>query len=192
MKETLLRWLEPVTGSRYYQVIAGNDFLCGVIAGILLVCLLWLLCRIIFRRRSCPAITVANEFGTMAVGSNAVFSVIKFSCSSIKCLEFTKLEIYRKKDEYHFFLRAVMDVEQGSVPQLMEKIALIIRKEMTAVFAVDNIGEIKLTIASCKRLSGEEEKEENKEFPDFIDAVEKNSSKDAEHTISLRHGKYDR
>lgn len=189
MKETLLQWLAPVLENRYIQTVIQDDFLCGVIAGILLMILLRILIWVIFRRRSCQAINVANEFGTVAIGTNAIFSVIKHSCASVKCLAFSKLEIFRKKDNYDFHLRAVMDAEQGADAKLMETISLIIRKEMTAVFGMDNIGEIKLFISSCKHLADDEDsvEEEENDFPDFIDSPGKSESADSGRMVSLRH-----
>ena len=187
MKQALLDWLKPVTENRYCQVIIQNDFLCGVFAGVLLTLLLWLLCRVIFSRRSCANITVNNEFGSVAVGINAIFSVIRHACASVPCLEISKVEIYRKKNLFDFHLRAVMDVEKGMTPQLMEKVAVIVRQEMTAVFGVDNIGEIKLTIKNCKHFAAEDESAEKEEYPDFIDTGAKPPS-DTDRMVSLRHG----
>jgi hypothetical protein len=190
MKETLLQWLSPVLENRYIQIVVQDDFLCGVIAGILLMILLRILVWVIFRRRSCQAINVTSDFGTVTIGVNAIFSVIKHSCSSIKCLAFSKLEIFPKKNMYNFHLRAVMDAEQGADAKLMETISLIIRKEMTAVFGMDNIGEIKLFITGCKSLEEEENAgEDENDFQDFIEQSDKSDSAGSGRIVSLRHNK---
>ena len=150
MKEMLSSWIQAVSENQAVRYIGENRFLCGLIAGILLLILLRLLWRICCCRRGCSFIEIKSKAGDITISSNAVFSLVKRAAEPIKCLRLKKLVICKRKENYDFLLRAVLDSGEDAVPQIMEKLTNNIRQQMSAVFALDNIDQIKLKITSCR------------------------------------------
>ena len=54
-----------------------------------------------------------------------------------------------------------MDPAKGSAPQLMEKVAEIVRNEMKNIFGVENIRDVKLVISGCSADSDPEDDSED-------------------------------
>ena len=70
-------------------------------------------------------------------------------------------KIFRKRKGFDIWIKAKMDPAKGSAPQLMEKVAEIVRNEMKNIFGVENIRDVKLVISGCSADSDPEDDSED-------------------------------
>lgn len=153
MKEYLYRGLEWVSELEFIEEMSDNEFCRGVIAGIIAGVVLLLVLRFIlwlcFRKKSCSQIRIDNPSGSVTVNAGAIASVLKHAAAALECLEIIRIRIFRRGRGFDIVIKAKMDPAKGTVPQLLEKLAVIVRDEMKNIFGVEDIRNVKLIIAGC-------------------------------------------
>ncbi|MBQ9786707.1 MAG: hypothetical protein IJW33_00870 [Lentisphaeria bacterium] len=173
MKELFDRCLNWISSNPLVEKMSDNEFcrgvIIGIIAGIVLLLVLRFILWLIFRRRSCSNIRIKNSSGLIVVNSSAIAGVIKKAVKPIASLEITRIKLYRRGKALDICLRAVMDAQNGTAPKLMDELSAIVRQQMKDVFGVENIRNIKLIIASCKRSAEDEIRDEDDLFTDGKD-----------------------
>ena len=161
MKETLTRGIEWISHNRFIERISDDEFVrgvvFGVIAGILLLFILRFIIWLLIRRRACSVLHTAGQSGEISISSHAASGVIRHAAEALECLNISKIRIYRRSGKYDIDIRARMDAAKGTAPQLMDKLTRIVKEQMQQVFGISNVNRVRLTIISC---SGRAEKED--------------------------------
>ena len=124
-----------------------SGFIAGAAAVAVVLIIIWLLSR----KNGDNMIKVESKTGTITVSVSAIGSVIRHAGeSAIPCLDIQRVRIFKKSGGYQVVIRARMDASRDTAPQLMDKLAVIVKEQMSAAFGISNISDVKLIIASCR------------------------------------------
>lgn len=177
MKDFFNCIIEWVSKCSLVEKFGANEFTRGLIVGIITGIVLLLVIRFIlwlcFRRKSCSCIELKNPSGMITINSSAIASVLKTAVKPLESLTVSKVRLFKRKDQFDIYLRAALDPEKGTVPQLTDELAKIVREQMKNVFGVENIREVRLNVVSCRKnsagIAGEDADADPAEKEDFSD-----------------------
>ena len=165
IKELYQRCFEWVSDLDCIEEISDNEFcrglIVGIIAGVAILLIIRFIIWLCFRKKACSNIRIDNPSGTVTVNAGAITSVLKRAAASLECLNISRIKIFRKRKGFDIWIKAKMDPAKGSAPQLMEKVAAIVRNEMKNIFGVENIRDVKLVISGCSADSDPEDDSED-------------------------------
>lgn len=160
--------------AEFYQSLCSNEFNSGYLTGagsvvgiLILLVLIRMVLKILFRRRRCTQIVVSAPTGDLTISRSAVEGTTRQVLSAFGELDIRRIRLYRKGKNYSLLLYCTFFAGGKGVPEISEKIREKIRVTLQTQFGISTLQRIDFRVEELEGSTTDgtsENEEENKEF----------------------------
>ena len=133
------------------KMISENDFnkgfatgVCFVIAVILLMFIVRIIFKLIFRRRRCHEICTKAGDGDVSVTVSAIEDTIREELKAFPSISIIKIRLYRVRKNYMLNLICEYDGKDGGLPQITQKVKSSLSEMFSNFFGINSIRKINI------------------------------------------------
>lgn len=136
------RLLKPVTENDFNKGYATG--VCVVLAVVLLMLIIKITFKLIFRRRRCSEIITSAADGDVAISVTAVEDTVRTELLRYPSVSVSKIRLYRIRKNYMLNLICEYDGKDGGLPQITQKVKFTLSTMFKEFFGINSIRRINL------------------------------------------------
>ncbi len=139
--------------ANYWRELLSTDFNRGYATGIALVlgvmillCVLKIIWRLMFRVRRCGAVEVRCDGGDLVISRSAVENAARQVLAAFPQLDVDRIQLFRKGQRYRLRLHCAFATDGGGLPEIASKVKPKMTETLHRVFGIDTLDQITLQI----------------------------------------------
>ncbi len=167
---------EEIFQADFWKSLIGNEFDAGYLTGaavvvglLLLLLVLRLLIKLIFRVRRVSQVLIPRSDGDITVSREAVEAAARQVMEEFSQLSVRRIQLFRDRKQYFLRLCCSFSAAEHGLPEIIDKVKPRMIEKLRKVFGIENLSRIKFqideleTVPMSKQSAGKAESEDSAE-----------------------------